>query len=304
MLDEKLEQYLSERLDLYQQTCYKDKINEIQRRETLKITDLIRSVEAAYLIDNSVTPNVGEDVEMQLSSRFDLSSFIDEDARKDVADVEIPPELLSSSGDSGEDSLDELVRKYDPENAKNLRKKQTKADSKKSPPQKIDEIIDVSHSPPPVFTPQFLTSPISSTLFGRRSFRKFKTFDSSKNNLAGPSFASSPISGFLNVETNNLSPSRSLSTNNTVGGDDEFNRLVAKYDFPSPITVTSNKKSPVKLTKKISNSKLKATQKNPEIDRVSVADEEEDEIKYISVDDINPLDFNVMLLVDTQETSG
>lgn len=89
-----------------------------------------------------------------------------------------------------------------------------------------------------------------------------------------------------------------------------------KYDFPSPILVTKQT-SPKKLAKK--PEKLTNIYENPEkssqvptlqtlkpveIETLVIPDEKEDRIKKISIEEINPADFNVMLLVDTSETLG
>ena len=311
MLDEKLEKHLNERLDLYQQTCYKDKIGEIQRRETLKVTDLIRSIEAAGLTNNSYAPAFTDDDENEdmqnnpTQLNIPLLGISFNDTVSGENDVEIPEDLLSSCAESdNEDSFDQLVRKYDFETDKKLKKKTKSHDNviqRTKTTSKIKKTIDNSHLPP-TLTPKINHSPISIVAKGARTIRKFNTFDNSKNHLAGPSYASSPISGFLNVEINNLSPPPVCLLDDV----DEFDRLVAKYDFPSPIPVSSNK-SPDKLKKKNSNTKLKTVQENPaQLDKIvtSQFSDDEDEIKYISVDDIDPLEFDVVLLVDIQETSG
>lgn len=316
LLDEKLEKHLNERLDLHQQQSYEDKISEVQRRETLKVSDLIRSVEAACLTDNSFAQEssnrIDEDVEMHDGTlQHDLSNEIDvvDEQTNNSLDIEIPVELLSSSAESGDDSLDRLIRKYDPEAAKKLKKKKPASAQKVAVEHQNDNVIDISQSPP---LHLMLSSPISTFPRNGTRFKKFKTFDGGKNHLAGPSYASSPISKFLDVEQSHFSP---LSPVPVVSkyGDDEFDRLAAKYDFDSPVPVVVNQKSPspVKLVRKPSKTKLKAVDDTPApapvarlIATQSIPEEDNDDIKYTSVDEINTLDFNVLLIVDVGETSG
>lgn len=301
MLDEKLEKHLNERPELQQQICHKDKVSEVERKEKLKITELIRNVEAAFLANNSLPLVVDENVELQEHpSRF-YSSLLEVN---DCQDLEILEELLSSSAESDEDSFDKLVRKYDSDivtKRKEVRATKRKKSEKSSP----ERIIDISQSPPTLSTPQIINSPVS-TAGGAGRFRKFKTFDHSRSQLAGPCFASSPISGFLNVET---------ETQNKFprDEDEEIQILAAKYDFPSPIPFSSQNSSAEKQTlKKNSSARTKKNQENLFIAKPQhivaakqpLQEVEEDEVKYIIIDDINPHDYEVILLVDTQETSG
>jgi hypothetical protein len=315
MLDEKLEQHLNGRLDLFQQTCYKDKISEIQRRDAVKVSDLVRSVEAACLTDNTFAATleiIDEDMEMSEVSFHNDVSFkedIDQENLSPAGDVEIPEELLSSSAES-EDSFDRLLRKYDPEKAtqKKFTKKRSKQSENVIKRQKVtnsEQIIDLSISPEASPVIPITYSPVSTIAKGGTRLKKFKTFDS---HLAGPSYASSPISRFLDVEITNQSPPISMSKY----GDDSFDRLTAKYDCPPVIAAapTSPAKKLVKkpsipklrtvneILKKVpSKAKLTTTQSIPEEDA-------DDDIKYISIDEITPHDYNVVLLVDTAETSG
>jgi hypothetical protein len=337
MLDEQLEQYLNERPDLNQALCHKDKISELQNRETMKYSDLVSCIEAACLTDDSYAPVasgptefsiIEEDSEMEDLSQLSLpSTFVDpapvatievddENEQENVEpDVELPEDLLSQSEDS-EDSLDRLLKKYDQEAAKK-RKEQKKQEKSKENQNIIrrqhkDETeiqtIDISQSPPlsPLKT---FASPIS-TLGRGSKLKKFKTFESGRSHLAGPSYASSPISKFLDVELKKPP----LSAVGEYG--DEFDRLVGKYDFPSPIPVVTQKtdlpvkiakpaSSLAKLVKKPSNSKLKSYAKETQIQAAqSIPDEEDDEVRYISVESIDPQEYNVLLLVDQQEMLG
>lgn len=336
LLDEKLEKHLSERLDLFQFKSYKDKIVEVQRRESNRISDLVRSVEAACLIDTtfnaeSVLKIIDEeeeddavvsqdDVSLNVSNQEKLSENVSHSVSQDV---EIPDELLSSSAES-EDSLELLIQKYNPEAANKRRKLKRKKRTEDQPViermKKLSQVNEneiLSQSPN-----QLICSPIS-TVRGGVKLKKFKTFDSTKESLAGPSYASSPISKFLDVET-------SSPVSKCV--EDEFDKLVTKYDLPSPIPVILKEPLALKqLTRKPSKSKLKTISEDPTLQTVQEPskkltrnpsksklktssedpqtvqkkdDEENEEIAYVSIDDINPLDFNVILLIDIQETSG
>lgn len=317
LLDEKLEKHLAERLDLFQFQSYKDKVSEVQRRENIRISDLIRSVEAACLIDNTFNENavlkvIEEEDELEnVSSEKIVLTPVAMPVADEVDDLvslsdEIPEELLSSSAES-EDSLDRLIRKYDPDAAQKRKKlKRPHAEcenvikrAKKLSQIKEVEVVDLSQSPVSATRAvPFSFSPTSTVARGGVKLKRFKTFDNIKNNVAGPSYASSPISNFLDVETTSSPASKK--------DYDEFDNLVSKYDFPSPIPVVA-KKVPTRLIKKPSNSKLKIAEVPAQPDVVStqlIPEEVEDDFEYISVDDINPSDFNVILLVDTQETSG
>lgn len=321
MLDERLEKHLAEQRDLDQRLCYKDKISELQRREMVKVSDLVRSVEAACLTDNSLAPTQLNDIAEEDTEMLDLSFPIDRsnsaiagDQENIAPDVEIPEELLSSSDEScddiaSDDSIDRLLKKYDPEAAAK-RKKQTK----KKPKERVDiikrhnmkapDVIDLSRSPPLTPKAHSVISPVSTFNGSGTKFRRFRTFDNGKSQLAGPSYASSPISKFLDVETTKSPASPVLTTKD----GDEFDRLVAKYDFVSPIPI---EKSPVKLKRKASSKRLATISEAPAVESTNLVSTQtipeenaEDKIQYIAIDDINPHDFEVVLLVDTQETSG
>ena len=309
MLDEKLEKHLNERLDLYQQKSYKDKISELHRRENLRLSDLVRSIEAACLIDNSFAPEALADIE---EDDDDLMEVNQED---DLNDIQIPEDLLSSSADS-DDSFDRLLNKYDPEAAVKRKKlqKQNSLDSQKvfkrqkkivSQPNVTNDVIDLSQSPSSYAPITTLSSPVSALPAKRvTKFKRYKTFDA-QNNLAGPSYASSPISKFLDVETTSVSP-RSPAI--ALDHDDEFDRLAAKYDFVSPIVGV---KKPT-VTKKVPTARLKTILEAPATilppvhipASQSIPVDDEDEIKYTSIDDIDPMDYKIILIVDIGETTG
>lgn len=269
MMDEKLEKHMSARVDLFQQRSYKEKIAEVQRREALRVSDLIQSVEAAGLIENTFFTS-----KLQAVDEVDESlppTNIPQDERELEDDVDIPIELLSSAEDSG-DSLDKLIRKYEPEAPQAKR-------NLKVPPLKRT-----------VASTQF-TSPVTTQPRGRKLVKN-KTFDSM--HLAGPSYASSPISNFLDVETGNShASSPGLAPIGEDFDEDDFDKLAAKYDNFSPIPVTKRKASPAKQYR------LKALAA-PLVTQAS--EEDKEEIEYISVDDINPNEFDIVLLVDIGET--
>lgn len=301
LLDERLEEHLSERQDLFRFQSYKDKVSEVQRQENIRILDLIQSVEAAGLIDNTFNTNSVLNVINEENELEDVSTEeINKETQESISqDDEIPKELVSSSQES-EDSLDKLIRKYDPEAATKRKTVKRVAEvsqnvikrTRKLSQIKEDEVVDLSQSPTRVAPLTF--SPISTVSRGGVKLKKFKTFDNSRKNLAGPSYASSPISNFLDVETNSSPLFQS--------GEDEFDKLACKYDFPSPIPVIPEDSS-IKLTRKPSNTKLIA-EIPTQTASVAIQEEEDEAIPYISIDDINPQEFKVILLVDIQETSG
>lgn len=311
MLDEKLEHHLSTRLDLFQQKCYKDKVSEVQRRESTRVSELVQNVEAACLADNTfgaaTLDDIQEDVEMpEIPFQIDLSLKDDEfEVSTPPGDVEIPEELLSSSAES-EDSFEKLLRKYDPEKAtqKKFTKKISKGSGNAIKRQKIATTsiaIDLSMLPEnsPIVPESY--SPLSSVIKSGTRLKKFRTFDSGKSGrLAGPSYASSPISRFLDVEMTNQSPIPSSNFCN-----DSLDQLVAKYDFASPIPVVVKPSAPTaKLIKKPSLSKLRTINQVLKTAPSAIHEEAEDEMKYYSIDELNTQDFNVVLLVDIAETSG
>lgn len=328
LLDEKLEAHLRTQSDINSRLCYKDKIAELQKREVVKVSDLVRSVEAACLTDISFDPtdiNASGDV----SFRLDLSTAVRDEEQENICpDVEIPDELLSSSAEScdeegSEDSIDRLMNKYNLEGAKKRRKVKRnenviKRHKKTVVEQDINsDIIDLSLSPQqsPIHTD---CSPISTAVGGSR-LKKFKTFDSNRRQLVGPSHASSPISKFLDVQTCHTSPASPIPRHE----DDELDRLAAKYALPLSAVPKANEKPTAGIAKKPSMTKISGKTRLKAISEIPVTlsaltqqnshpkgtqlipDEEgEDEIKYIAIDEINPQDFDVVLLVDIQETSG
>jgi hypothetical protein len=289
--------------------------------------ELIKSIEAACLTDITYD-NLNEsivlndaDEEMQKSFNVLTKKTPADDQHEQEEnlitddDVQLSEELFSDG--ELEDSLDRLVHKYDPES------KRKRAPKKKLPPAQSDnpikrskkisnpiDVIDLSQSPPSSSSSASVVmhSPVSRTtsVIGGNRLRKFKTFNGLKN-VAGPSYASSPISKFSDVETHVLKSPIPFDDNGDDDDDDEFDKLVAKYDFPSPIiplvSVAAHKqKSPVKH-KALAREPLIQKVKPITIQSVPEIDEEHDE-RFISVDDINPQDYEVILLVDIGETTG
>ena len=335
MLDEKLEQHLNGRLDLFQQKSYKEKISEVQRREVTKISELVKSIEAAILTDTTFacdttaqSAGIQEDEEiLEISAQNDPSVTEDHPLDLDIEnhppfdDVEIPEELLSSSAEeeTEEDSFKRLLKKYDPEMATQKKQTMKKLTKKKEIVMKrqqivnlnVQDAVDLSFSPKssPVL-PIIINSPVSTQSKGGTRFKKYRTFDSGRlSQLAGPSYASSPISKFLDVELTNKSPASPFIASNNF--EDSFDRLVEKNNFVSPII--AKPPSPIKIGKKPTKTKLKTI--NEVLRHVPVTkallaatqsahEDDDDEIKYTSVDEIEPQDYNVLLLVDIAETSG
>lgn len=349
MLDDKLELHLRNLNDVDSRLCFKDKITALQKRENNKINDLIRNIEAASLTDDDPL-HISTNLEESHRSGINLCQFICENEQENVSpNNEEPQEKIVSSGNQilsdnevsvvdspnkvsvvdstnevslddseslvdSEDSIDRLVRKYKSKKKEPIKRKQ---------PQ-IDRIIDISFSPvssktnsKPMSTEKNLPateltsgcsfSPVSTT--SGTKLKRFKTFNGATQ-LAGPSHASSPISKFLDVETANLKRKASLPL---LEEEDEFDKLIAKYDFISPIVPppppakeVKRKKieKPVKLTFNKIQSFLNS--KNDKITQLPCPTDENDdeELKEISIDDIETKDYNVILLVDIQETSG
>ena len=342
MLDDKLEVYLRNLKDVDSKLCFKDKIDVLQKRENTKINDLIRNIEAASLTVDDPR-NISTNLEESHRSEINLSQFICEDEQENInlspdnvepVENRLSPDnkVLSDNDDTlledpensadSEDSMDRLVKKYET----NLKKK--KAMKRKLPNIAISFSPVVSYkqsSNPMLFEinspithdiPSGLTSsPISTTSGKGTKLKRFKTFNGAAQ-LAGPSYASSPISKFLDVETSHSKRKSSSPLPIPVEEDDEFDKLIAKYDFISPIVPPVLIKSPSKEVKRkkiekpvkhnfmriesFLNSKNSQTAALPS----PVDENDDDEIKIISIDDINTNDYNVILLVDIQETSG
>lgn len=337
MLDDKLEVYLKNLNNVDSRLCFKDKIATLQKRENSKINDLIRNIEAASLTDDD-PQNISTYLEESHRSEINLSQFICEEEQENVSpnneeplenivlsDNEVPLDDSDNLADS-EDSIDRLVSKY-----KSSPEKKKEATKRKLP--EIDKIIDLSFSPvssktsskPMSFeknlpatdvSPGSSYSPVSTISATGTKLKRFKTFNGATH-LAGPSHASSPISKFLDVETAN-SKRKASSPLPPLEEYDEFDKLIAKYDFLSPIVPPPLAviKSPSKEVKRKKIEKpvkhnfmriqsflnAKSTQSTP---LPSPTDENDDEeLKLISIDDINTKDYDVILLVDIQETSG
>jgi hypothetical protein len=308
LLDEKLEQHVATLKDLDQRLCFKDKLSELQSREMMKISELINSVEAACLSNNSMMPSILENTEETLNTIEEVDG---EDESQEAANVSSELEIskeFNSTADS-EDSLDRLLNKYDSEAAEKRKKLKRKVEA-------TDDVatFNLNNNKIPS-TATAVNSPISSVTKVQSGVRlkKFKTFDLSSKNIAGPSYASSPISNFLDVET---SPAPVVASK---FGNEEFNQIAVKYNFEfSPILVPEKEKVDKKKKEKVSKKDsaviasepvklthwLKPTQFPPAKEIETQNEDIEDEHEYISIDDINPNDYKIVLLVDIGETSG
>ncbi|CRK97852.1 CLUMA_CG011227, isoform A, partial [Clunio marinus] len=312
MLDERLQKHLIDEPSS-ESKHYKDKLIDLKKAETLKFSDLVRSIEAAYLIDNSsistqcdvVNEEKGE--EREISFQIDLTTSDHENELENLSankDIEIDDNLLTSS--DSEDSFDRLARKYDFESGIK-RKQKVKPNNllKRQKKNNENNVIDLSQCDDLLsINEAAMNSPISSTSKGGTRLKKFKTFDNTRSHLIGPSYTSSPISNFLNVETNNQSPILPASTLQINDSDDEFDKLVNKYNPVSPIPAKKSKVPRSKLTAINEEVRIEPPASNILPTDQNLEDNLEDDFNYISVDDINVLDYNIILLVDIQETSG
>jgi phosphoribosylformylglycinamidine (FGAM) synthase PurS component len=286
MLDEKLQANLNQCTNLDQKLCFKDKISKLQQQDADNVADIIKSVEAA-LLGNSVI-NQTEKTNLSVvdeEAEVDQEE-IDENQLSDNLRVEVPEKEQDSicnenvisgelenllSGNESDDSFDRLILN----NAKPAIKR------------KIDD-TDV------------LASPISA-LPRHQRFKKFKSFNTNSH-LQGPSYASSPISKHLDVELNHSKTNLDAISEEI----DELNRILAKYNKnASPIgskPKTKSIKSPAKRKINVQKSAMKDTVQLPPIP-VTQEDSEEKEnaFEYISIDNVTPSDYSVILLIDNGE---
>lgn len=307
---------------------------EVSLRSGINLSQFICENEQENVSPNNEEPQerivssgnqILSDNEVSVVDSTNKVSVVDSINKVSVVDStnEVSLDDTESLADS-EDSIDRLVRKY-----KSSTKKK-KVPIKRKLPQ-IDRIIDISVSPvssksnskPMSFeknlpatdlTPGCSYSPVSAT--SGTKLKRFKTFNGATQ-LDGPSHASSPISKFLDVETANSK--RKSSSLTPLDEEDEFDKLIAKYDFISPIVPPPPSaviKSPSKEVKrkriekpvKLTFNKIQSflNSKNDKITPLPCPTDENDdeELKVISIDDIDTKDYDVILLVDIQETSG
>jgi len=295
LLEQKLQQHLGIRYlnnPNYENLCFKDKVLMLQKKEHNELLDFIKDIEASHLTDDSLADKTAkslknrtnlsmieeEDVEMKKNDMDDdiLMEIQDEEKsieiQNDVVPVILESKVLSENEQqSDEDSFDRMIKKYCPDKPKSKPKVQLQL-------------------PKPV-----INSPIPSTQ--NRTIKKFKSF-SAVGNVVGPSYASSPISKFLNVENN----MRGIDDD-----DDEFDRIVNRNNRPIetdvlPSPILPKKKTAVLDKNKVTRIPQPSSPTKLPTPTISEEKEKQDLFEYISVDDINPLDFEVMLLIDVGES--
>lgn len=295
MLDDKLEEYLTTENNNLNQP-YKERLRALQKRDELEFSEMVRSIEAACLTDNTFATTkldfIDEDCEIEnipISPDATTSRHRGEPYRDVLSpDISDHEELLNLSP---EDSFDRLARKYDEanhlKNSKNVIKRQKKQHVS------TQAFINLLESPISYRPAQSSDSPTSA---GGVRLKKFRTFNNGKSDLKGPSHASSPISKFLDVALNQNLP---VSPTAALPHEDEFDRLAAKYSCLSPIYSINKAKMPVKQP----ISKVVTTSGSLPPDTPTDSSPA-DKFDYISIDDIKPSEYEVILLVDIQETSG
>ena len=272
ILEQKLQQHLGIRYindPNFRNLCFKDKVVMLQKQEHDELLEFIKDIEASHLTEDSLADKTAkslknitnlsmieeEDVEMKNDS-MDMN---DDGVLMEIQDKEVPVitdhEESEDEKQSDEDSFDRMIKKYCPEKPKSKPKTQLQL-------------------PKPV-----INSPTN------RILKKFKSF-SAVGNVAGPSYASSPISKFLNVENN----MRCIDDD-----DDEFDRIVNSNNRVKEIDVLPSPILPKKKAAPSSPTKLP-------IPIIAVENEKQDLFEYTSIDEINPLDYEVMLLIDIGES--
>ncbi|KAL7027913.1 hypothetical protein ACKWTF_005654 [Chironomus riparius] len=296
ILEQKLQQHLGIRYinnPDFRNLCFKDKVVMLQKQEHDELLEFIKDIEASHLTEDSLADKttkslknitnlsiIEEDVEMKndsmdMNDDDILTDLQDEKECIDLQNVKNPIDTDSEESDdkqSDEDSFDRMIKKYCPEKPINKPKTQLQL-------------------PKPV-----INSPTSSVQ--NRILKKFKSF-SAVGNIAGPSYASSPISKFLNVENN-------IRCMNDNDDDDEFDRIVNSNNgikdndvLPSPIL--PKKKTAVLDKNKVPKIPPSSSTKLPK-PIIAVENEKQDLFEYTSIDDINPLEYEVMLLIDVGES--
>lgn len=269
--------------------CFKDKLLELKKREQNELTEFIKDIEASHLTDESLNDKTSkslknnktnlsiieeeQDVEMKCDSSEDEEEQAVEAENED--NIEELEDLLSdkeSDAEVDDDSFDRLVKKYCP-----------KVEEQKKPKTQL------KLPKPDISSPRM-------TIENKR-LKKFKSFNA-VSNVVGPAYASSPISKFLNVE-NNLIDSPKRPTN-----CDEFDKLVVSHHdievLPSPILP----KKKVMRQEKIDQVLFKPPLRQPttSVERNEEEKEKQDLYDYVSVDEINPLEYDVILSIDVGES--
>lgn len=323
MLDDRLKEHLKGRLDLFQFQFHDDKVKEIQKNENDRYLELVGLIETGLTVDEDDDEDfneVFEDNVVETAHNEHVNIFEDDDnpLLEDLGpvrsfsdpqndEIQIDDEiedLISSPEHSGsEDSFDRLV---------NMGKKKMK--SKK--PATNDELTAVASQQKDLI---FSASPISSA-GSSTAMRRSKTFDfSSKRQPYGEGiFTSSPIvSKFGEVLKPKQSPVAHHSRQPLKSEEDEnVKRLMMKYGFNEAATVSktalkrTKSAATLKTSKTVSSKVTKKKRQNPPTADAAndvqtiVNEDNETEIEYVSIDDINPSDYEVILAVDIAETSG
>lgn len=264
MIEEKWQKYILNCPDVDSNLCFKDKVKALQNKHIDEINDIVINIEASKLVDDSA---LNETEIKNQTERKDLSMIIEEENDSDVEmlDVSEPAEKNNQENiqpsehvpNELEDTLDRLIRKYQPKQAE-LQMKETE--------------------------PTVTQSPISSKP-KNKTLKKFKSFNT---NVAGPSFASSPIS------------SRVPSVDTQPSSSPKRPAIIDKLDDGlSPIIPLKRKKvNEDKKDEKVILSPPKFSHPTSE------EKEDADGRKYISVDDINPCDYEIILIIDIGEAKS
>lgn len=283
ILDEKLEKHLKERIDLFRFPFYKDKVDEVQRRDEERYHNVIERIEK-LMTDKRNETLEGNNQTIHFKNDKILFSFNAQNNCHSVEiENEIPEEIITSSESSDEDQEDSFDRLI------NRNEQKVDENKKKTDIKRKFEL--------------FSSSPISSI---PSKLRRSKTFDSVRTSEFTNA---SPVSSFLNVEVSNSSPvaqSVSMEFNN----DRELNEIMKKYGKINPSKLNPSLKNFSELTKPIKKHSIKeksTTLRNFMVKNtkpVDFKDDDENETKYISINDINSNDYDIILSVDLQETSG
>lgn len=298
--------------------CYKDKLALIQERETEEFQDLVKNIEAAHLINESSFVDQSRKAELSIIDEDEdddgdvvmmneeqklTNDKVNEVSSQEMKDDNQEADEISQDLSNSDDSLDRLIRKYDSK-AADKRKKDKKVNQERTQEKKS------TISKPITATVKSFDSPVSTVTLSGKQFKKFKSFNAISH-VAGPSFASSPISKFLDVETS--ASRRNLFDNDD---DDEFDRLVAKYNvkevLPSPIVPAKRKaiatavvaKKPALKQVPLTFTKTQVQTQVPTPSQPELEQDKDDDFDYISIDDINPHDYEIHLLIDTAESKA
>lgn len=261
MIEEKWQKYLQNCPDVDAALCFKDKISTLQNKHIEEVNEIIINIEAAKLVDDSALSET--EIKNQTEHNEDLSMIIEENCDdSDIEMLDIPseePAVLNRENiepvdeipNELEDSFDRLIKKYQP--------KQIEVQTK--------------------VTATVKQSPTSLSALPNRQLKKFKSFNT---NVAGPSYASSPIASRVQNLPVSRSPKRAMKE---------------KLDGLSPIIPEKRRKISEKKDDNVVLSPPKFSHPSPE-------EKEDDGRKYISVDEINPQDYEVILIIDIGEAKS